>query len=259
MTERQPAFAHRPPRSAFGKLLFTEAKLAWRQPIGLIYGLGFPVLLLVIFASIPSFRKPQATLGGLTYLSVYIPILMAFVLASLGLIGLTAPLATYREQGVLRRLSTTPLPRSWVLAVQLVLNLAVAAVAILLIVVVGVAAFGVHGPKQVPGFILTVVLMAAALFAIGLWVAAIARNAQVGAAIGNLLFFPMMFFAGLWVPRNVMPAVLRHISDYTPLGAGVQGLQSAMQGSFPPARALLVLTAYAVLFGIVAVRFFKWE
>jgi len=247
------------PGRAFWKLLFTEAKLAWRQPIGLIFGLGLPVLLLVIFASIPAFKKPNADLGGSTYLSIYLPILAAFILASLALIGLTAPLASYREQGVLRRMSTTPVPPSWVLAAQLVINLVVAAVALLLVVILGVAAFGVQGPKHVPGFILTILLAAAALFSIGLWVAAISRTSQAAAAIGNILFFPLMFFAGLWIPRNVMPAVLRGISDFTPLGAAVQALQSAMQGSFPPARPLLVLVAYAAAFAVAAVKLFKWE
>jgi ABC-2 type transport system permease protein len=249
----------RVPKRAFRRLVLTEAKLAWRQPVGLIYGLGFPVLLLLIFASIPKFRAPVDTLGGLTYLSVYVPILMAFSMAMLALVGLATVLASYREQGVLRRLSTTPLPPSWVLAAQMVIDLAITVAAMLLIVVIAVTAYGVAPPQQVPGFILSLVLTAATMFALGLWMAAIARSTQAAGAIGSALFFPMMFFAGLWVPRNVMPSIVLHISDYTPLGAAVQALQDAMQGSFPPARALLVLAAYAVVFWIAAVRFFRWE
>lgn len=32
-----------------------------------------------------------------------------------------------------------------------------------------------------------------------------------------------------------------------------------MQGHFPPTRPLLVMAAYAVVFGIVAIRRFRWE
>ena len=48
-------------------------------------------------------------------------------------------------------------------------------------------------------------------------------------------------------------------SYLTPLGAAVEALQRAMQSGFPPASSLLVLAAYTVIFGALAVRFFKWE
>ena len=56
-----------------------------------------------------------------------------------------------------------------------------------------------------------------------------------------------------------MPAVLRDISDYIPLGAAVEAIQDSIRGPFPPAAPLLVLTGWAVLFSILAARFFRWE
>ena len=49
----------------------------------------------------------------------------------------------------------------------------------------------------------------------------------------------MMFFAGLWLPITQMPAVLRHISHATPLGAAVQALQDSAQGHWPHPLQLL--------------------
>jgi ABC-2 type transport system permease protein len=69
----------------------------------------------------------------------------------------------------------------------------------------------------------------------------------------------MMFFAGLYFPRALMPDVLRHVSDWTPLGAAVQALQTSAEGSFPGVEPLLVMVGYAVLFGVLAVKYFKWE
>lgn len=258
MTVPRSTSAEHPPWSAFGRLLLTEAKLTWRTPVGPILGLGLPVLLVVIFANIPAFTKANPDLGGLTVLSLYAPILSAFALAYLGLVGLSMPLATYREQGVLRRMSTTPAPPSWVLGAQLLVNLAVATVAFL-VINVGMMAFGVEAPREVAGYALSIVLTAAALFAMGLWIAAVARSAAVANAIGSILFYPMMFFAGLWFPRELMPGILRHISDWTPLGAAVQALQSASEGSFPAAQPLLVMVGYALVFGIAAVKQFRWE
>jgi ABC-2 type transport system permease protein len=97
------------------------------------------------------------------------------------------------------------------------------------------------------------------MFAIGLWIAAIARTQNAAQGIGYLLFFPMLFFAGGMFPRPVMPAVLRDIGDWTPSGAAVQAIEDAMVGTFPSAQLLLVLTGWALVFGFLAVRFFRWE
>jgi ABC-2 type transport system permease protein len=103
------------------------------------------------------------------------------------------------------------------------------------------------------------VLSIAGLFPIGLVIAAIARTANGASVIGRLAFFPMMFFAGLWLPRELMPGVLRDISNYTPLGAAVEAMRNSMLGGAIPAAPLLVLAAYAVVFGFLARRFFRWE
>lgn len=258
MTSQDLSASVRPPRRAFWKLTLVEAKLSVRTPVALILAVGLPVLLLVIFGSVPSFNEPRADLNGLTVLSLYAPVLGVFAIGFLGLVGLSMPLAGYREQGVLRRMSCTPAPPSWVLGAELLVNLAMAVIA-LVIVGVGIRAFGVGGPKDVGGYALALVLCVAEIFAIGLWIAAIARSANVANAIGQVLFYPMMFFAGLYFPREMMPGVLRHISDWTPLGAAVKALQAAAEGSFPAAQPLLVMVGYAVVFGVVAVKQFRWE
>lgn len=87
----------------------------------------------------------------------------------------------------------------------------------------------------------------------------VARSANAAGGIGQLLFFPLVFFSGLFVPRALMGPVLRDIGDWTPLGASVHALQDSMQGTFPSAQPLLVLAAWAVVFGFLAARFFRWE
>jgi ABC-2 type transport system permease protein len=246
-------------RTAFGKIVHNEARLAWRRPVGLIGGVGIPLLLVVIFGNLPSFHKSMASLGGLTIFDVYVPIMIVFALAMLALLGLPMPLASYRELGVLRRLSTTPVPPSWVLAAQSVVQLCVAVAAIVAIMAVSMAAFGAPAPANPGGFVLSIALSIAGLFPIGLMIAAISRSANAASVIGRLAFFPLIFFAGLWLPRPLMPAVLLDISNYTPLGAAVQAIQASMLQGFPPAAPLLVLAAYAVVFGFLARRFFRWE
>jgi ABC-2 type transport system permease protein len=201
----------RAPRSAFTKLMQSETKMAWRVPIGLILGVAAPVFVLVIFGTIPGLNRPEGKLGGLTYFGVYFPILIAFSVAILALISLPTHLASYREQGILRRLSTTPVPPTWMLAAQVIINLALAVVALGIIAVAGTVGYGLGAPGQPAGFLLSLLLTIAAMFALGLWVSAFARSAAVAGGIGQLVLYPSLFFAGPWLPREVMAPILRDI------------------------------------------------
>jgi ABC-2 type transport system permease protein len=259
MNSHWSLFPARTPSAAFRKLLLNECRLAWRLPIGLVFGMGLPLLLLMIFGGIGPLHRPAESLGGLSYFTIYIPILMALVIGVLGVVALPSPLVTYREQGILRRLSTTPAPPAWLLGAQLVINVGMAVAGLTILIVVGIAAFGLHAPQSIGGFVVATSFSIAAVFAIGLWVAAIARSTVSAKAISLVVWFPMMFFGGLWLPRELMPAFLRGISDATPLGASVAAIQHSMRGAYPPAVSLLILAAYAVIFGFLAVRFFRWE
>lgn len=245
--------------SALRRLSVIELKLFLRERVGPVFGVGFPMLLLVIFGSIPSFQQPNPDFGGLTELDVYVPVLIAFMLAILSLSALPSTLAVYREKGILRRVRTTPVGPVRVLGAQLVVNLGVAAVTVIALLVVARFGYGVVLPRQWAGFVIAVVLAAAALMAVGLFVAAVAPTGGAAQAIGTILFFPMMFLAGLWLPIAQMPSVLRDISRGSPLGAAVQALQDADQGHWPHLFQLVVLVAYAVVFGLAAARLFRWE
>jgi ABC-2 type transport system permease protein len=249
----------RAPRAAFGQIVRNEARLAWRQPAGIIVGIGVSLLLLVIFGSISVFRHPDNQLGGLSAFDIYIPILIAFSIGVLALTYPPGPLVAYREQGVLRRLSTTPVPASWVLAAQFVVQACLMVIAVLLLIGVSVVGYGAIAPRNPGGLVLAVALAIAALFAIGLSIAAAARTPGAARGLMALAFYPLMFFSGLYVPMQVLPGVFQDISHFTPLGAAVVAIQDSMLGQFPPSAPLLVMAAYALGFGYLAKRFFRWE
>jgi ABC-2 type transport system permease protein len=201
---------------------------------------------------------PDKELGGVSLVATYVPIVIAMTLAVLALTALPTAIGTYRENGVLRRLATTPVGPERVLFAQVAVNVALTASATVLVLVVARAAFGVGLPEAL-GFLLAYALTAAALLGIGMLLAAIAPSARSASAIGAIAFFPMMFFAGLWVPRATMGDTLRDISDYTPLGAGVAALQAAMRGDFPRPLYLAVLAAWAIAAAAAARTLFRWD
>jgi len=246
-------------RSALARLTRVEFTLFFRERVGPIWGIGLPVLLLVIFGAIPSFKKVQPGYHGLTILDAYVPILITMSLALLALIAMPTALVNYRERGVLRRLRTTPAGPVRVLSAQLIVNVSVAVVTLVVLLVVSRLAYSVPLPRQFGGWVVAAVFALAALMAIGLFVAAVGPTARAAAAIGAILFYPLMFFSGLWLPIPSMPAVLQHISHASPLGAAWEAFQNADLGHWPPALSLVTMAAWAIVFGAAAARFFRWE
>jgi ABC-2 type transport system permease protein len=246
-------------RSPAIRLFATEAKLFLREPLALFWGVLFPLILIVVLGLTSTHAKPDPKLGGLRVVDLYVPIAMAMVLTILALSALPTTLATYREKGVLRRMSTTPMRPSLLLGADVAVMVTVMTIALALIATVGKAAFNVNLPKQAVGFTATLALGATVMLSIGAVIASIAESARIAGAIGTLVFFPMMFFAGLWIPQSEMPVALRQISEYTPLGAMVSAIQQTMRDQWPSAGHLVVLVAYALVFSFAAARLFRWE
>jgi ABC-2 type transport system permease protein len=247
-------------RRAYGLLILTELRLAWRYPVGVIFGVGLPMLLLVVFGSIPSLTQPNKEFGGLSFFTVYAPTLMVLVLLVLALLSLPAQMAGYREQGVLRRMSTTPVPAAALLAAQVAVNLILAAVAIGLLLGVGAGAFNLVLPAQAGWLVLSLGLTVAALFGIGLFVAAFAGTPQVANAIGSALFYPSAFFSGVYVPLVALKSgVIDDTAKVLPSGAAFNALHTSLAGRFPGWAPVGVLCAYAVVFSAAAVHWFRWD
>jgi ABC-2 type transport system permease protein len=177
-------------------VLRTELRLFRREPGAVFWILLFPTLLLVILGSVPSFRRHHADLGGLRTIDVYVPIAVLLGMLVGGLQSMPQNLTGYRERGILRRMSTTPVRPSVLLSAQMLVYGAAALASALCVLVVGRLAFGVRLPEQPYGYLLALLLAVLAALALGAVVSALSRTTKIAGAIGSAVFFPMMFCAG---------------------------------------------------------------
>ena len=246
--------------SALRRLVAVESKLYLREPVGAFFGIAFPsVLVLVLGYAMPTFLEPNADIGGRRPIDVYLAIVFALAIATVSMVTLVATLSAYRERGVLRRFRATPVSPRSLLAAQVVVNSAALVVGALLAFVAGRIAFGVPGPANLIGFVVAFVLGTVAMGAVALLVAAVAPTAAASSGIGTAVYFPMMFFAGVWTPGPLMPALAQRIADFTPLGAASQAMQDAWAGDWPLPLHLAVMAGFALGCGALAARLFRWE
>lgn len=243
---------------AMNRLTAVEFKLFLRDPAAYCWTLLFPVALVVIIGSVPSSREVDVELGrrGIDH---FTPVLVVLALALTGLFITPTYLVSYREKGVLRRLSTTPVGPARVLVAQLVVQTTVAVATTLLVLATSRLLWNVELPANPGGFVLAFLLSVTAVLSIGLFLASVIRTSKAATGAGSMLFFPLMFFAGLYVPREQMPDAVDGVGDFTPLGASVRAFGDVAGGDWPGPTALSVLLAYTVACGVAAARLFRWE
>ena len=246
--------------SATTQLTKTEGRLFLRDPIFLFFGLAFPaVLLLALGYFFPGFDEPSADLDFLSYTEAFAPMMIALGIATLGLVTLPPTLGTYRQFGILRRLRTTPVHPARLLAAQMTIQFVVAVISAAIAILAAMLAFDVRFPEKPLWFVISFILATTSIFSLGLLVGALARSNNSGAAIGMAIYFPLLFLGGLWIPRAVMPDGLKTVSDLTPMGAAVGALTDSWFGSTPEPLYLVVMAAWALVIGFLAVRLFRWD
>jgi len=252
--------AQPPVMKALRRLVAVESKLYLREPVGAFFGIAFPsVLVLVLGFAMPAFTEPNDDIGGRRPIDLYLAIVFALAIATVSMVTLVATLSAYRERGVLRRLQATPVSPRSLLTAQIVVNSGALVVGSLLAFVAGRLAFDVAGPVNLIGFLVAFLLGTVAMGAVALLVAAVAPTAAASSGIGTAVYFPMMFFAGVWTPGPLMPGLAQRIADFTPLGAASAAMQDAWVGDSVAPLHLVVMAAFAVGLGALSVRLFRWE
>ncbi|HET9168943.1 MAG TPA: ABC transporter permease [Actinospica sp.] len=238
----------------FSALATMHLKLMLREP-GAFVTLLLPIVMLVVFGSIPGDKTAEADLGGRSVLDVYVPTIAAMTPLMVACAVLPGAMASFRERNTLRRFQVSPVPPGGMLAALVAVLASFAAFGALLIVLLGTLVFGAHLPANLGAVISSFVLGFAAVIAVGMIPAAIATTNTMANGMGIPFMILNFFFAGLYMPIATMPHVMQTIGEYVPFGA----VMDAWSGSGALWQHLAVLAGYTVLGGITSARLFRWE
>ncbi|WP_431728048.1 ABC transporter permease [Verrucosispora sp. TAA-831] len=252
--------------SALYKLTVAEAKLFLREPMAVVFGVLFPTAILLGLGLVPAMRAPSEEFGGVRFVELWAPSALVLGLGIVGLQHIPAVVATYRERGILRRMSTTPVHPGTVLAAQLIVALAAAVTAATLLVVSARLVLDVPLPRHPFRFAVAFLLGFGAVLAIGMLIAAVAPTSRAATGLATVVYMVTMFAGGVFLPRFLLPDFLRRLGDYTPPGAqslllGWSG--DAVAGAGTAASPLLlqlgIMALFAVVAGAAAAKLFRWE
>jgi len=242
------------------KMTWMEAKLFMREPVGAFFTLVFPLIYLFLFGII-SGNEPTPQFGGQRTIDASIPGLIAVIICLAGLMSTTMTMSTYRENGVLRRLRTTPVSPLVVLVAQVIVVFAMTALGMLLLVTAGTLVYHVHFEGNAFSVLVGFILSSLSFFALGFILAGIMPTARIAWIVGMVLLYPMMLLSGAFFTVELLPVGVQKVSAFMPLTYVVNLLRGLWIGQ-PWGDHLLdvgVLAGMLVLGIIVSAKTFRWE
>src|ERR1700749_1491432 len=220
------------PRSTLGRdlgLVFWqiryEQRSYWRNRGRGVFTFVFPIMFLVIFASLDK-GQTISTRGNIAFNDFFVPGILAYGIIATTFVNLAIGTAILRDQGILKRMQGTPLPRwAYVLA-----RIGSASIVMLMMSAVvlglGVAAYGLHvRAATVPGLIVSLVLGTACFTSIGIGITQFIPNAEGGPVVVNLAVLTLPFISNLWFPIGSLPQAPKTIAGIFPTKALASSLQ----------------------------------
>src|SRR5262245_38614125 len=158
----------------FGRLVLAEGKV-WLRGSELFWVLLFPTVLLLGQAAIaPELREIASgdtwagtPFYGTAVINVVLPAMLALPIAVTALLVMPATFGGFREKGVLKRFSATPMRPQSMFAAHFIINVTMALAGALIAVIVTSALFKVVAPNNIAMVLLGFVLGMAALMALG--------------------------------------------------------------------------------------------
>jgi ABC-2 type transport system permease protein len=237
-----------------------EGKLFLREPVSVFFTLLFPLVMLFIFGTIYGTIPEQGSSGHGT-IDNLIPAFTAMIIGITGLMATTMTMATYRENGILRRLRTTPVSPLVVMVAQVVVVFTMTSLGMLLLVFAGKLVYHVQYEGNTFSLLGGFILGSLSFFGIGFILAGIMPTARTAQIVAMVLVYPMLIFSGAAWPRELMPATVQKISAFIPLTYVVNLLRGLWIGETWGDHLLDVSVLIGMLFLgiIVSVKTFRWE
>jgi ABC-2 type transport system permease protein len=240
-----------------------DQKVFWRNPAAVFFSVMFPVILLLIFATIFGDEIVEVN-GGIETTAYYVPAIITLAVISATMQTLTMSLVIAREDGRLKRGRATPMP-PWVFIAGRVGNSIVVAFLMLVLVAgIGALLYDVAIPwGQLPQLAVVLVVGAASFCCLGIALTAAIPSQDAAAPIVNALLLPLYFLSGVFIPDDQLPSGVIAFADAFPVRhffeAFFDAYMTAPDGGATVAWGhLAVVAAWGVAGLLLAIRFFSW-
>lgn len=202
---------------SFSLLLF-EIRNITGNPYVHVFGIGMPILLVLIFAKITASEIPNAEIAAVAVTTIFLGIGSIIPLAMI-LIGYAATYAQELEKGIPQRLELFGIPAGMTVVSRIIVELIFQCFAFAIYFAVGVFGLHIKAPTA-PGFMIyiaCIVALAMISFALAHAIAMIFKRFGIVYCITMILYFGIMIASGLMgLSYESMPPAVQAVSRLLP-------------------------------------------
>ena len=246
-----------------GRQVAYQLKLLARSPMAAFATIVIPLMVLLAVNLLYS-GTHLSSRGGISYAQFFTPAMVAFAVVNACYMSVLSSTTLARDQGILKRIRSTPLP-SWVyMTGRIVSSGLVACVGAVVVIAVGAGVYGFQVIwAGVPAALLTLAVAMFCFCSLGLAVTVLVPTADSAVPIARGTMLPLCFISDVFQPIDNAPHWLRAIASFFPLRPFADDLESAFNpitGSraIQPAHLELMVLwgAAAAAFALLA---FRWD
>jgi ABC-2 type transport system permease protein len=246
-----------------------ELKGFFRNREAVVFSFSLQPLILLLFGAIFS---GQIEGTGIDFRQYFVAGVTATGILTVSFTSLAIGIAIEQDDGTLKRLAGTPMPEAAYFVGKLGMVLVVAVLQTVLLLAIGVVAFGLDLPGT-PARWLTLawvfVLGATACSLTGIAYSRLPRNARSASAVVTPPYLVLQFISGVFFVFTQLPEWLQTVAAVFPLKWMAQGLRSVFlpasfaasepAGSWELDRVALVLAAWCVAGFLLSMLLFRWR
>lgn len=170
----------------------------------------------------------------LTYFDFVLAGILGLALMNSSIIGIAVGMTKYREDKILKRITTTPVKSWWFVSAEVLSRLVLNFFQIALVLAIGRYFFDAHIYGNIV-VIFAVSMVGALLFqCMGFVVASFSKTTDAAQGMATAITIPMMFLAGVFFPIDSLPKWLYTIVQYLPLAPLLRIIRSVVLEAASP-------------------------
>jgi len=213
-------------------------------------------------APVVNIDRQALSARNVRYVDFLVPGILGMNVMQLAVFSVAFGLVAQKQRGVLRRIMATPLRPTRFFAANVLLRLVLAVVQVLILLAVALLVFKVQLVGSVLAVLALTTLGSILFLTIGFALAGWASSEDQVPPIANLITLPQFFLSGVFFPRDVVPDLIRPLSNVLPLtflNDSVREVATNGATLWDVRGDVLGMVIWSTLGFILAIRLFRFE